>query len=114
MRKGLSSYHASRITHHASRITLFSMDLDRVEQLVRLFGGSRAHELVVEADGWHVSLRRGSGPAAVTPAGSPPEASALGLAEEGSAPLTVTITAPLVGSFRQGGRPLAVGARVRT
>lgn len=91
------------------------MDLDRVEKLVHLFGRSRAQELVVEADGWHVALRRAPLPAGAAPPaplapdqGSEVESELAGPLE----PLTVVITAPRVGIFRQSDVPLAAGDRV--
>src|SRR5262249_22051532 len=86
------------------------MDLERIEQLVKLFGGSQATELEITGSGWHLSLRRNHRPErASTPAGSfgpsgngfavtPPEPDE-----------TVVITAPLVGIFRRGERRLAPG-----
>jgi biotin carboxyl carrier protein len=89
------------------------MKLERVEKLVKLFGASRARELVVEADGWQVTLRRG---AASNPDGASAALSPLvSELEEEAAPAapTVTITAPLVGLFRQGMARLAPGDLVR-
>jgi biotin carboxyl carrier protein len=85
------------------------MNVDRIEKLVRLFGASRAGELLIEADGWRVAVRR-SGlsspppPAAATPSPSVSES----LLEEPESP-SAAITAPLVGIFRQGERAVQVG-----
>jgi biotin carboxyl carrier protein len=90
------------------------MNLDRVEKLVRLFGGSRARELVVEAEGWQVTLRRNTTPAPETLT-SFPSPTLLDTADEDDLlvqPATTTITAPLVGIFRQGEMRLAPGDRV--
>jgi biotin carboxyl carrier protein len=88
------------------------MDLDRVEKLVRLFGGSRARELVVEAEGWQVTLRRGAAPASGA-SNLFPYPAALDILDEAPAPpATATIAAPLVGIFRQGETRLQPGDRV--
>jgi biotin carboxyl carrier protein len=86
------------------------MDLDRVEKLVKLFGASRARELTVEAEGWHVSLRREGVPAVAPPmnGGSGPP-SLLLVDPEPVEPETSTVTAPLVGIFREGNGGVAVG-----
>jgi len=85
------------------------VDLDRVEKLLRLFERSRAWELRVEAEGWRVAVRRGTGhgvgPASPTP-GSAVEASSS--APEPPRP-SLMISAPLVGIFRQGSVRLAPG-----
>jgi biotin carboxyl carrier protein len=86
------------------------MDLDRIEQLVKLFGGSRATDLEVAGDGWHLSLRRHSCP----DPGLFPVAPSLTLEngageEQAETDETVMITAPRVGIFRRGERRLAAG-----
>jgi len=86
------------------------MDLDRVEQLVKLFGESRATGLEVTSSGWHLSLRRNHraerAHARVDPSGSIGN----GFTEEPVSPEeTVMITAPLVGIFRRGDRRLSPG-----
>lgn len=87
------------------------MDLERIERLVRLFERSHARELHVESEGWSLSLSRASVAAVSTAA--PAEAPRAQPAEEAEQPTTrVSITAPLVGIFRQGGVRLQVGDRV--
>jgi biotin carboxyl carrier protein len=84
------------------------VDLDRVERLLRLFDGSRARELRVEAEGWRVAVRRGAvadGLAAVPTAFG-------GISGAVETP-ALRITAPLVGIFRQGEARLSPGDRVR-
>jgi biotin carboxyl carrier protein len=86
------------------------MDLDRVEIVVKLFGASRAQELVVEADDWSVSLRRGHAtslrrPFAVVETPIPD----LGIEEVLLEAETAAVTAPLVGIFRQGNGRIEVG-----
>jgi acetyl-CoA carboxylase biotin carboxyl carrier protein len=90
------------------------MDLDRVERLLKLFGASRAQELVVEAEGWCVSVKRGIAPPVGAPT-SPPSLTAAELLAvmEPAAPQTALITAPLVGIFRQNEVRLEVGDYVR-
>lgn len=91
------------------------MDLERVEKLVKLFAGSRADELSIEADGWQVSLRRGI--ALLTlPASVPVREVRVAIIEEPELTAdgpTVAITAPLVGIFREGPSRWKVGDRVR-
>jgi oxaloacetate decarboxylase (Na+ extruding) subunit alpha len=91
------------------------MNLERIEKLVKLFGGSRAEELTVEADGWNLRLRRNSGPTAALPADTPmgPLENDL-LVPEPPAICTVEVTAPLVGIFRQGEERLAPGDLVQS
>jgi acetyl-CoA carboxylase biotin carboxyl carrier protein len=84
------------------------VDLERVERLLRLFDGSRARELRVEAEGWRVAVRRGAGSAAGQP--SPLAFGGLSSAAE---PPALRVTAPLVGIFRQGEIRLSAGDRVR-
>src|SRR4051794_1735437 len=88
------------------------MDLDRIERLVRLFGRSHARELQVESKGWSLSLSRANTPVAagVAPPGEPPAAAAADERVQDSG--RVTVTAPLVGIFRQGGVRLQPGDRV--
>ena len=85
------------------------MDLDRVEKLLRLFERSRAWELRVEAEGWRVAVRRGTGHG-VGPA-SPLPGSALEASSSAPEPRrsNLMISAPLVGIFRQGSVRLAPG-----
>jgi biotin carboxyl carrier protein len=89
------------------------MDLDRIERLIKLFGRSRARELHVESDGWHLSLQREPAPHGEIHVPSAPDA---GTAIETGPPAAsegrVSITAPLVGIFRQGGVQLQAGDRV--
>src|SRR3954451_19011295 len=88
------------------------MDLDRIERLVRLFGRSHARELQVESKGWSLSLSRANTPVAagVAPPGEPLAAAAADERVQDSG--RVTVTAPLVGIFRQGGVRLQPGDRV--
>jgi biotin carboxyl carrier protein len=90
------------------------MDLDRIERLIKLFGRSCARSLQVESDGWQLSVRRSpttpgapSAPPLVDWAASTePEISATDRPR-------VSITAPLVGIFRQGGVQFEPGDRVQ-
>jgi len=85
------------------------VDLDRVEKLLRLFELSRAWELRVEAEGWRVAVRRGTGHG-VGPA-SPLPGRALDASSSAPEPARSNrmISAPLVGIFRQGSVRLAPG-----
>src|SRR5438128_267563 len=86
------------------------MDLDRIEQLVKLFGGRRATDLEVTGDGWRLSLRRHSCLEPGLPPMAPPLTLENGAAEaQAATDETVMITAPLVGIFRRGERRLAPG-----
>ncbi len=90
------------------------MDLDRIEKLIHLFGTSQVRELIVEADGWSLSVQRGAAPVATAIAGPPLS----DLAEEPfeplpDAPATAAITAPMVGVFRQGIAPLLLGSTIQ-
>lgn len=89
------------------------MNIDRVEKLVRLFGCSRARELVVEAEGWQVSLRRGTAPSP-HPASVPAAEPSYPYFELPVEPpdLTAVVTAPVVGIFREGGTAIRVGDSV--
>jgi biotin carboxyl carrier protein len=88
------------------------VDLERVEKLLSLFERSRARELRVEADGWRIAMRRGLEPGSEAgSAGSRLELPAPELAPP--APPTVTITAPLVGIFREAGTQLETGDRIQ-
>jgi biotin carboxyl carrier protein len=88
------------------------MDLDRIERLVRLFGRSHARELQVEREGWSLSLSRANAPVAAGAAPPRETPVAAGADEPGQDTTRVTITAPLVGIFRQGGVRLQPGDRV--
>ena len=86
------------------------MDLDRLEKLVKLFGASRALELTVEADGWNVSLRRTGVSTVAMPMNGRFGPSTPQLVDpEPMEPETSTVTAPLVGIFRQGNGGIEVG-----
>ena len=90
------------------------MDLDRIERLIKLFGRSRARALHVESDGWHLSLRRAPAAPGESRGGRVPEGEAQPSID--SVPVSegrVSITAPLVGIFRQGGVRLQAGDRVQ-
>jgi len=90
------------------------MDLDRVENLVKLFGASRARELTVEAEGWHISFRREGVPSVAPPMNGRAGPLSSLLVDPGPvAPETTTVTAPLVGIFRQGNGGIEVGDLVR-
>jgi len=87
------------------------MDLDRIEQLVKLFGGSRAVGLDVSESGWRLSLRRNTH-SEIQPHQQAELAHTLTNGtnvEQPSLLETVLITAPQVGIFRRGERPLATG-----
>jgi acetyl-CoA carboxylase biotin carboxyl carrier protein len=86
------------------------MDLERVEKLAKLFGASRAQELAVEAEDWHVLMRRGP----IRPPATP-STTVEWPASEQLAPVepvdveTAAVTAPLVGIFRQGNGKIEMG-----
>jgi oxaloacetate decarboxylase alpha subunit len=91
------------------------MDLERIERLVKLFGQSHARELHLECDGWRLSLRQAeAAPLAVSPRPETEES----VPEEGNATspaeALLSITALLVGIFRQGGVRLQPGDRVES
>ena len=91
------------------------MDLDRVERIVKLFHGSRVQELTVEAEGWQVALQRGRPPAVPAAPVAPSASLPLGIepASDPLAPELATVTAPLVGIFRQSNGRIAVGQVLR-
>jgi biotin carboxyl carrier protein len=87
------------------------VDLERVERLLRLFDGSRARELRVEAEGWRVAVKRGARADSGLPAGL--SATAFGGVISPAESPAMRVTAPLVGIFRQGQERLSPGDRVR-
>jgi biotin carboxyl carrier protein len=89
------------------------MDLERIEKLIKLFGRSRARELQVESEGWHLTVRRVTAPpaAAAAPRNREEAAEPAGESPPSEAG-RVSITAPLVGIFRQGGVQIQPGDRV--
>jgi biotin carboxyl carrier protein len=77
------------------------MNLERIERLVKLFGRSCARELQVESEEWRLSLRRAPAASAEVPAF--PLGQVSGESEsDAHDPALISITAPLVGIFRQG------------
>jgi biotin carboxyl carrier protein len=85
------------------------LDVERVETLVRLLHSTRARELIVEAEGWTVSVTKGAAPA------RPAAAARRGAEEAPPAELPtdrVWITARLVGIFRAGDSGVAIGDEV--
>jgi biotin carboxyl carrier protein len=85
------------------------MNVDRIEKLVRLFGASSAGGLVVEADGWRLSVCRGG---VTVPQPPPPRYASQAAVEteiEEATPPGVIIPAPVVGIFRQGEKVIHVG-----
>ena len=95
------------------------MDLDRVQELVKLFGASHARDLTVTGEGWHLSLRRNGAKDNVSSGLSPTAQTVLAsVDEELPAPGGVPVTAPMVDIFRQGecrlkvGDPVMAGATV--
>jgi biotin carboxyl carrier protein len=89
------------------------MDLERIERLVKLFGQSHARELHLESDGWRLSLCRGADlPLSVSPGREPEESAPEGADSALPSEALLSITAPLVGIFRQGGVRLQKGDQV--
>jgi biotin carboxyl carrier protein len=91
------------------------MNLQRIERLVMLFGESHARELHLESDGWRLSLRQAEAvPVAFSAGGEPEERAPDEAASSLSAEALLSITAPLVGIFRQGGVRLQPGDLVES
>jgi biotin carboxyl carrier protein len=89
------------------------MNLERIEKLVQWFGASHVRELVVEAEEWRVAMSRSAVSAALSP--PMPVTGPVEWGEDANAEreTVLTVTAALVGIFRQGEVRLRIGSAVR-
>src|ERR1051326_7551255 len=91
------------------------MNIERVEALAKLLQGSRAQELVVETEEWHVGLRKAPAaqvPEAVARPSATPAAVEEGESGDWEPSVGGWITAPLVGIFRQATTRIVPGDEV--
>ena len=103
------------------------MDLTKIEELIALMRQSGVTQLSLELPDYKVSITRGPEPPAAPAAGDPPAGSAWPPADppvraggpaEGLAAMALTVIAPVVGVFRNGGsapgrQVIAGGGRVK-